>query len=179
MGEDFQTHNASKSYLYKPFSGTDQRINSTKKETERGRHRIRERRDPKHEQGKGGPGRQSDQARGPAKASRTDDSKENGMEPTCPSVRKGNGHSWQGESGVEYVKHRKPDGKKRQRSSPGKTESRADKQTECSLLPGSALQGVCPITAPPLPRMEAGRRAHGCGDRHPSLPAGVNRKPLS
>lgn len=52
-----------------------------KKETERGRHRIQERRDPKHEQGKGGPGGQSDQARGPARASRTDDSK-NGMEPT-------------------------------------------------------------------------------------------------
>lgn len=35
VGKDFQTHNASKSYLYRPFSGTDRKINSTKKkETE-------------------------------------------------------------------------------------------------------------------------------------------------
>lgn len=53
VSKDFQTCSVSRSYLHKRFTGTDRRRNSTTTATGRGRHRIRERRDPTHQQDRG------------------------------------------------------------------------------------------------------------------------------
>lgn len=106
MSKDFHTCNVSKSYLYKPFSGTDQRRNSTTAATGRGRHRIQKRRDPTHQQDKGRP--QEDRAAGQTAAGQgvQGDNSKKGMEPMCLGVWRGNGLSWWGNTEAEYANHR-------------------------------------------------------------------------